>query len=146
MKRQHNTSGYDLERTSRRQAAAYRNGQITNKRGLRAKRINRKKKKICFANIIKFFAAFSPFPPTRALVLREKGQRRSLQWQCSTNPQRCVESCNPREINWDDFGRESPKGGQPGQTDAGDAPSPSRQRQSLQQGSGWRGTLQDGLG
>lgn len=38
----------------------------------------------------------------------------------------CVESCNPGEINWEDFGRESPESGWPGYRDAGDMLSPSR--------------------
>lgn len=59
VKRQHNTSGFDLGRRSHWQVAAYWNRQITNKRGLRVNRINRKKKKICFANIINSFVSFS---------------------------------------------------------------------------------------
>lgn len=72
MKRQRNTSGYDLERTSHWQAAAYRKGQITNKRGLRVNRINRTKKEICLANIIKSFAAFSPVPPNSCFGVMRK--------------------------------------------------------------------------
>lgn len=122
VKRRHNTSGFDLGRRSHGQVAAYWNGQITNKRGLRANRINRKKKEICFANIIKSFVAFSH----SCFGVRRERTRISLLWWCSTNPQGCVESCNPGEINWEDFGRESPEGGWPGHRDAGDMLSPSR--------------------
>lgn len=71
VKRQHNTSGCNLERTSHWQVAAYQNGQITNKWWLRANRIDRKKKEICFANTIKSFAA-SSHSPQLALWCHEK--------------------------------------------------------------------------
>lgn len=139
VKRQHNTSGFDLGRRSHWQVAAYWNGQITNERGLRENGINRKKKEICFANIIKSFVAFSH----SCFGVRTERTQRSLLWWCSTNPQGCVDSCNPGEINWEDFGRGSPKRGWPGYPDAGDVES----EQSLEWGScGWRRTMWDGLG
>uniref|UniRef100_A0A8C0AZM4 TSPO associated protein 1 n=1 Tax=Buteo japonicus TaxID=224669 RepID=A0A8C0AZM4_9AVES len=67
-----------LERTSHRQVAAYRNRQITNKRGLRANRINRKKREICFANIIKSFARRSCFPQTEEKVKHLKRKNAEL--------------------------------------------------------------------
>uniref|UniRef100_A0A8B9ZJP6 TSPO associated protein 1 n=1 Tax=Anas platyrhynchos TaxID=8839 RepID=A0A8B9ZJP6_ANAPL len=59
-----------LERTSHRQAAAYRNGQITNKRGLRANRINRKEKEIWFRR--------SCFPETEEKVKHLKRKNAEL--------------------------------------------------------------------
>lgn len=123
VKRRHNISGFDLGRRSHWQVAAYWNRQITNKRRLRANRINRKKKEICFENIIKSFVSFS-FCSCFG-VRTGRTQISLLRW-CSTNPQGCVESCTPGEINWEDSGRDSTKGGWPRYPDAGDMLSPSR--------------------
>lgn len=122
VKRQHNTCVFDLGRRSHWQEVAYWNRQITNKRGLRVNRINRKKREICFANIIKPFVTFS----CSCFGVKTERTQISLLWWCSTNPQECVESYNPGEINWEDSGRESSKGGWPGYPDAGDVLSPSR--------------------